>query len=143
MKEYGFIGVGNMAGAMIGGILRSRKAEPSQIVGSCRSPKSRDKAQALYQIAMTGDNREVAKEAKIRSEDPLSLCQAAVSGRRDRGDQRGDQAGSADRQHCGGTERIVFSEGARKRDPSHPPDAQYAGIGRRRHDGSLRERECF
>ena len=69
MKEYGFIGVGNMAGAMIGGILRSRRAEPSQIIGSCRSPKSRDKAQALYQIAMTGDNREVAKEAKI-----LFLC---------------------------------------------------------------------
>ena len=69
MKEYGFIGVGNMAGAMIGGILRSRKAEPSQIIGSCRSPKSRDKAQALYQIGMTGDNREVAKEAKI-----LFLC---------------------------------------------------------------------
>ena len=69
MKEYGFIGVGNMAGAMIGGILRSRRAEPSQIIGSCRSLKSRDKAQALYQIAMTGDNREVAKEAKI-----LFLC---------------------------------------------------------------------
>ena len=69
MKEYGFIGVGNMAGAMIGGILRSRRAEASQIIGSCRSPKSRDKAQALYKIAMTGDNREVAKEAKI-----LFLC---------------------------------------------------------------------
>ena len=48
---------------------KSRRAEPSQIIGSCRSPKSRDKAQALYQIAMTGDNREVAKEAKI-----LFLC---------------------------------------------------------------------
>ena len=31
MKEYGFIGVGNMAGAMIGGILRSRRAEFMQV----------------------------------------------------------------------------------------------------------------
>jgi pyrroline-5-carboxylate reductase len=63
MREYGFIGVGNMAGAMIGGLLQSKKADASQIIGSCKSAASREKAEALYQIAMTGDNREVAKEA--------------------------------------------------------------------------------
>jgi pyrroline-5-carboxylate reductase len=63
MREYGFIGVGNMAGAMIGSLLQSKKADASQIIGSCKSAASREKAEALYQIAMTGDNREVAKEA--------------------------------------------------------------------------------
>ena len=35
MKKLGFIGVGNMAGAMIGGLIRSGKAAPSDIIGSC------------------------------------------------------------------------------------------------------------
>ena len=69
MKEYGFIGVGNMAGAMIGGMLQSKRADSSQIIGSCKSAASRENKEALYHIAMTGDNREVAKEAGI-----LFLC---------------------------------------------------------------------
>ena len=34
MKKLGFIGVGNMGGAIIGGILRSGKAQAGDIIGS-------------------------------------------------------------------------------------------------------------
>ena len=44
MKTLGFIGVGNMAGAMIGGIVGSGFAEPSEIIGSCRTGESAERA---------------------------------------------------------------------------------------------------
>lgn len=65
MKKLGFIGVGNMAGAMIGGILKSGEASASDICGSCRSEKGRERARSLYSIEMTGDNREVARDSGI------------------------------------------------------------------------------
>ena len=65
MKKLGFIGVGNMGSAIIGGILRGGKASPEEIIGSDHSPQGRERASALYQIAMTGDNREVARSASI------------------------------------------------------------------------------
>lgn len=65
MKKLGFIGVGNMAGAMIGGLIRSGKAAPSDIIGSCRSPKSRERAKGLYGIEVTDDNKKVAEECEI------------------------------------------------------------------------------
>ncbi len=69
MKKLGFIGVGNMAGAMIGGILKGGKAAAEDVIGSCRSTLSRERAGQLYGIEMTGDNRKVAQEAQI-----LFLC---------------------------------------------------------------------
>lgn len=65
MKKLGFIGTGNMAGAMIGGILRSGKAKPADIIGSCRSRQSAERAREHYSIEMTTDNREVARNASI------------------------------------------------------------------------------
>lgn len=65
MKKLGFIGVGNMAGAIIEGILRSGKAEASDMLGSCRTDESRERARGQYGIEMTGDNCEVARNAQI------------------------------------------------------------------------------
>lgn len=65
MKTLGFIGVGNMAGAMIGGIVGSGFAEPSEIIGSCRTGESAERAAQLYHIEMTIDNREVAGNCRI------------------------------------------------------------------------------
>jgi pyrroline-5-carboxylate reductase len=65
MKAFGFIGVGNMAGAMIGGILKSGKAAPSDLIGSCRSPKSRERVKEKYGIEVTDDNRRVAESCEI------------------------------------------------------------------------------
>ena len=65
MKKYGFIGVGNMAGAMIGGIIKGGKAGEDDIIGSCRSRRSIERAAELYGIGMTSDNRAVAEDSEI------------------------------------------------------------------------------
>ena len=44
----GFIGLGNMAKAMIAGILGKGIAEVSQIVGSARTQKTRDAVNKQY-----------------------------------------------------------------------------------------------
>ena len=64
-KKLGFIGVGNMGGAIIGGILRSGVAKPEEIIGADCSPQGRERAESLYGIRMTADNREVAGSVKI------------------------------------------------------------------------------
>ena len=65
MKKLGFIGVGNMGGAMIGGILAGKKMAAEDIIGADHSQSSRDRAASLYGIEMTGDNRKVAAQAQI------------------------------------------------------------------------------
>ena len=65
MKKLGFIGVGNMGGAIIGGILKSRKVAAQDMIGADHSRESRDRAASLYGIEMTGDNRKVAAESEI------------------------------------------------------------------------------
>ena len=67
MKKLGFIGVGNRAGAMIGGILRSGLLRAEDICGSCRSEQGKERARVRYGygIDMTCDNREVAQNCEI------------------------------------------------------------------------------
>ena len=65
MKKLGFIGLGNMGSAIIGGILGSGRAKPEDIIGSDHSQQGRERAEKLYKIATTGDNREVARKADI------------------------------------------------------------------------------
>lgn len=59
--KIGFIGVGNMAGAMIGGLLSSGMFKPGEIIGSAKSKATVERAAEQYGIAMTLDNTEVAK----------------------------------------------------------------------------------
>ncbi len=63
--KIGFIGCGNMANAMIGGILRAKIAGAEEIIGSCPTRESRERSAALHGIAMTDSNREVAESADI------------------------------------------------------------------------------
>lgn len=68
MKEnmkLGFIGLGNMASAMIGGILAKEMAKPQEILGSARTQETRQKAQERFKIQTTPDNRQVAAESDI------------------------------------------------------------------------------
>ena len=65
MKKLGFIGVGNMGGAIIGGILKSKKVAAEDMIGADHSGQSRERAASLYGIEMTGDNRKVAAESEI------------------------------------------------------------------------------
>lgn len=65
MKKLGFIGLGNMGSAIIGGILGSGKAKPEEIFGSDHSQEGRERVEKLYQISTTADNCEVARSADI------------------------------------------------------------------------------
>ena len=63
--KLGFIGLGNMATAMIGGILKQGTARPEDILGSAAHETTRDRVQAQFGICADRSNREVAEEADI------------------------------------------------------------------------------
>ncbi len=63
--KIGFIGLGNMATAMIGGILQKGMAQPSDIIGCDKLAAAREKIKAELKIEIAEDNKEVAKTADI------------------------------------------------------------------------------
>ena len=65
MKKIGFIGCGNMAGAMIGGIVAKKLVAPEEIIASNRSRGALDRASEKWQIAVTQDHLEVAAGSEI------------------------------------------------------------------------------
>ncbi len=62
--ELGFIGAGNMAQAMIGGVLKSGLQKKEEIIASAATQETLDKVGREFGIHTTPDNREAAK-AKI------------------------------------------------------------------------------
>lgn len=61
----GFIGLGNMAAAMIGGIVNKKMISPQDIVGSSKSEESVAKAKNAFGITGCNSNIEVAKQSDI------------------------------------------------------------------------------
>lgn len=61
----GFIGLGNMAKAMIGGIISKGLYSPSDIYGSARTKETCDAVSKEFGITATTDNEEVASKADI------------------------------------------------------------------------------
>ena len=64
-KTIGFIGCGNMAQAMIGGIVKSNLVSSEKVIASNPSDKSLNKVKEKYNILVTNDNVEVAKFSDI------------------------------------------------------------------------------
>lgn len=64
-KTIGFIGCGNMARAMIGGIVKSNLVSSEKIIASNPSDNSLNKVKEEYNILVTQDNVEVAKASDI------------------------------------------------------------------------------
>lgn len=64
-KKIGFIGCGNMAQAMIGGIVKSKLKEPKSVMASNTSCGKLDMMKERYGIITTTSNIEVAKSADI------------------------------------------------------------------------------
>ncbi|MCK9443631.1 MAG: pyrroline-5-carboxylate reductase [Tissierellaceae bacterium] len=62
-KVIGFIGSGNMASAIIGGLIKSNLVVPENIISSAKTKKTIEDAKKKYGIETTLDNREVAKKA--------------------------------------------------------------------------------
>ena len=63
--KLGFIGTGNMAGAIMGGIIRKNIFHPSEIIGSDISEAGREKVKEQYGIEVTDDNRRTAEESEV------------------------------------------------------------------------------
>lgn len=63
--KIGFIGLGNMASAMIGGILEKGIVKPEEIIGSARTKESVQKAARTFGICAVEKNTEVAEQADI------------------------------------------------------------------------------
>lgn len=64
-KKIGFIGCGNMAQAMIGGILAKGLVSGDQIMASDGYMPTLEKAKSQYHIQVTMDNKEVVRFAQI------------------------------------------------------------------------------
>jgi pyrroline-5-carboxylate reductase len=64
-KKIGFIGGGNMAEALIKGLVSASFIEAKNIFASEPSQSKRDALHAAYKIKVTGDNRELTKKCDI------------------------------------------------------------------------------
>ncbi|MBE5955607.1 MAG: pyrroline-5-carboxylate reductase [Lachnospiraceae bacterium] len=65
MKKIGFIGAGNMASAIMGGIIKKGIFMPMDILASDMSEAAREKAHDTLGICVTADNREVVTQSEI------------------------------------------------------------------------------
>ena len=65
MKKIGFIGAGNMASAMIGGIVNSKLVEPNMVIASAYSQGTLDRVDANFGINTTKDSKEVTRTSDI------------------------------------------------------------------------------
>ncbi len=63
--KIGFIGLGNMATAIIGGILRKGLASASDICGSAKTTATCEKVNKMYGIETNKDNRVIAAKADL------------------------------------------------------------------------------
>ena len=63
--KIGFIGCGNMATAMIRGILESGSAKTEEIIASAKSRGTKQKIKEELGICLAEDNREVAESARV------------------------------------------------------------------------------
>lgn len=63
--KIGFIGLGNMATAMIGGMLETGVFKTEEIIGSAKTQTTADKVSEKYGICTGTDNRETARQANV------------------------------------------------------------------------------
>lgn len=63
--KIGFIGLGNMAKAMIGGMLKQGIAAPQDIIGSAKTQASLEAAEKEFGIRAASDNKQTAAEADV------------------------------------------------------------------------------
>ncbi|MBR1852193.1 MAG: pyrroline-5-carboxylate reductase [Lachnospiraceae bacterium] len=64
-KMIGFIGLGNMASAMIGGMLKKQMVQPEDIIGKARTRGTEEMVQERFRIQIADSDADVAAEADI------------------------------------------------------------------------------
>jgi len=65
MKKVGFIGAGNMAGALVKGLIAAGRYEADDLVVSDASPDARRRMKRSHGVAALEDNAEVARRSRI------------------------------------------------------------------------------
>ena len=65
MKSIGFIGAGNMASAIIGGIVKSNLINPNKIIASALSDSTLERVSKSFGINTTKNSKEVVKNSDI------------------------------------------------------------------------------
>lgn len=63
--KIGFIGLGNMAKAIIGGMLQNEMLKPEDIIGSAKTQKTLEDVRTQFGIEVRESNLAVAKEAEV------------------------------------------------------------------------------
>ena len=63
--RLGFIGTGNMASAIIGGVIKKGIVEPKEIIGADVFAPGREKVKSQFGIQVTADNKEVIQNADV------------------------------------------------------------------------------
>ena len=66
---FGFIGSGNMGGAIIGGIINSDIASPENVIVQDKNEQALKNINEKYGVKVTSDNKETADKADV-----LFLC---------------------------------------------------------------------
>lgn len=61
MKKIGFIGAGNMGGAILGGILKSKMMDNEHIMASAKSERTMERLKKEYDVHVTKDSKVVAE----------------------------------------------------------------------------------
>ena len=62
---FGFIGSGNMGGAIIGGIINSDIASPENVIVSDKNEQALKNINGKYGVKVTSDNKETADKADV------------------------------------------------------------------------------
>ena len=63
--RLGFIGTGNMASAIMGGIIKEGILKPEEIIGADVLAAGRERVQCMYGICVTADNKEVIEKSDM------------------------------------------------------------------------------
>ena len=65
MKKIGFIGAGNMGGAILGGIVNSGIIDNEHVIASAKSDKTLERIKNEYKVNVTKDSKEVSRFADL------------------------------------------------------------------------------
>ena len=63
--KLGFIGTGNMASAIMGGVINKGLFKADEIIGADLYAPGRERVKEQFGICVTADNREVVKSAEV------------------------------------------------------------------------------
>ncbi len=78
-RKIGWIGLGNMASAMIGGMLQKKIASPENIIGCARTDATKERIREKFGITVAQDNAQVAAQADILFLAVKPLCLPEVA----------------------------------------------------------------